>query len=90
MFLLLNYGLLLQLKETAERILAVDRAAAMVEEMLKQGQDSFPTLQSMSNGVKVYLHHTIGFVSYDYIFQNVKSLLEFGCTGTQHMCFFEL
>ncbi|KAI5340815.1 PREDICTED: RIK [Prunus dulcis] len=34
------------LKETAERILAVDRAAAMVEEMLKQGQN--PT---MSNGL---------------------------------------
>lgn len=40
-----------QLKETAERILAVDRAAAMVEEMLKQGQN--PT---MSNGVMVLLH----------------------------------
>ncbi|KAJ0099759.1 hypothetical protein Patl1_21726 [Pistacia atlantica] len=40
------------LKETAERILAVDRAAAMVEEMLKQGQNGFPTLLSMSNGVK--------------------------------------
>lgn len=37
-----------QLKETAERILAVDRAAAMVEEMLKQGQN--PT---MSNGLTV-------------------------------------
>ncbi|XP_044468065.1 protein RIK-like isoform X2 [Mangifera indica] len=40
------------LKETAERILAVDRAAAMVEEMLKQGQNGFSALQSMSNGVK--------------------------------------
>ncbi|XP_029128065.1 protein RIK isoform X2 [Cajanus cajan] len=28
------------IKETAERILAVDRAAAMIEEMLKQGQNS--------------------------------------------------
>ncbi|XP_010258057.1 PREDICTED: protein RIK isoform X2 [Nelumbo nucifera] len=31
------------LKETAERIKAVDRAAAMVEEMLKQGPNSQPT-----------------------------------------------
>ncbi|KAF9626659.1 hypothetical protein IFM89_038493 [Coptis chinensis] len=31
------------LKETAERIIAVDHAAAMVEEMLKQGQNSHPT-----------------------------------------------
>ncbi|OVA02150.1 hypothetical protein BVC80_8787g16 [Macleaya cordata] len=30
------------LKETAERIIAVDRAAAMVEEMLKQGMNSHP------------------------------------------------
>jgi len=30
----------LQIKETAERILAVDRAAAMIEEMLKQEQNS--------------------------------------------------
>ncbi|XP_048443018.1 protein RIK-like isoform X3 [Pyrus x bretschneideri] len=38
------------LKETAERILAVDRAAAMVEEMLKQGQN--PT---MRHKVLVYI-----------------------------------
>ncbi|KAJ6421548.1 hypothetical protein OIU84_028843 [Salix udensis] len=31
-----------QLKDTAERILAVDRAAAMVDEMLKQGHSSQP------------------------------------------------
>lgn len=45
------------IKDTAERILVVDRAAAMIEEMLRQGQNS----QSMSsalpsplaNGVKV-------------------------------------
>lgn len=30
----------MQIKETAERILAVDRAAAMIEEMLKQEQNS--------------------------------------------------
>ncbi|KAF7803077.1 protein RIK isoform X1 [Senna tora] len=47
------------LKETAERILAVDRAAAMVEEMLRQSQNSPPisstsTLHpAMANGVKV-------------------------------------
>ncbi|KAH7554483.1 hypothetical protein JRO89_XS12G0223500 [Xanthoceras sorbifolium] len=44
------------LKETAERIIAVDRAAAMVEEMLQQGQNShtsYPPLQTvMNNGVK--------------------------------------
>ncbi|KAH9740339.1 protein RIK [Citrus sinensis] len=41
------------LKETAERILAVDHAAAMVEEMLKQGHAGFPTLQTaMGNGVQ--------------------------------------
>lgn len=44
------------LNETAERILAVDRAAAMVEEMLKQGQHSLAgpaaSMTAMSNGVK--------------------------------------
>ena len=30
----------LQLKETTERILAVDRAAAMIEEMMKQKTNS--------------------------------------------------
>ncbi|MED6207665.1 hypothetical protein PIB30_037877 [Stylosanthes scabra] len=46
------------IKETAERILAVDRAAAMIEEMLRQG----PNVQSVSsappstlaNGLKVF------------------------------------
>ncbi|KDO72754.1 hypothetical protein CISIN_1g007659mg [Citrus sinensis] len=39
--------------KTAERILAVDHAAAMVEEMLKQGHAGFPTLQTvMGNGVQ--------------------------------------
>ncbi|CAN6702385.1 unnamed protein product [Malus baccata var. baccata] len=43
------------LKETAERILAVDRAAAMVEEILKQGQN--PTMSNgvMAQGTCVYL-----------------------------------
>ncbi|KAK9271673.1 hypothetical protein L1049_002036 [Liquidambar formosana] len=42
------------LKEMAERIIAVDRAAAMVEEMLKQGHNSQPassTFHSTVNGV---------------------------------------
>ncbi|CAN1146290.1 Protein RIK [Linum perenne] len=51
-----------QLKDTTERILAVDRAAAMVEEMLKQGQSlqsSFPCFPtSLSNGVMdQYINH---------------------------------
>ncbi|XP_022155063.1 protein RIK isoform X2 [Momordica charantia] len=42
------------LKDMAERILAVDRAAAMVEEMLKLGQNLAPSsLHSLSNGLKV-------------------------------------
>ncbi|KAE8021804.1 hypothetical protein FH972_007665 [Carpinus fangiana] len=44
------------LKDTAERILAVDRAAALVEEMLKQGQSLQPPSSTfhpaLSNGVK--------------------------------------
>ncbi|KAI9154163.1 hypothetical protein LWI28_021880 [Acer negundo] len=54
--LYLHISAAVHLKETAERIIAVDRAAAMVEEMLKQGQNShtiFPPLQMvMNNGVK--------------------------------------
>ncbi|XP_022774583.1 protein RIK isoform X2 [Durio zibethinus] len=46
------------LKETAERILAVDRAAAMVEEMLKHSQSSqaasSPFMAAISNGVKAF------------------------------------
>lgn len=44
------------LKETAERIKAVDRAAAMVEEMLKLGPNSQPSptvLQALNSGVQV-------------------------------------
>lgn len=54
-----NDGFSFQLKDTGERILAVDRAAAMVEEMLKQGpslQAVGSTLQPLSNGTKVWLH----------------------------------
>ncbi|KAG6656938.1 hypothetical protein CIPAW_04G055900, partial [Carya illinoinensis] len=45
-----------QLKDTAERIIAVDRAAAMVEEILKQGPNLQPASSTfhltISNGVK--------------------------------------
>lgn len=54
-----NNGLPLQLKDTAERILAVDCAAAMVEEMLKQGQNLQPASTfhpALSNGLKVGMH----------------------------------
>ncbi|KAI6670365.1 hypothetical protein NL676_005250 [Syzygium grande] len=40
------------LKETVERIIAVDRAAAMIEEMLKQGQNSQPVFYP-DKGVKI-------------------------------------
>ncbi|KAK8587819.1 hypothetical protein V6N12_022294 [Hibiscus sabdariffa] len=50
------------LKETAERILAVDRAAAMIEELLKHGQSSLagtsPFKEAAMNGVKdQYMNH---------------------------------
>lgn len=48
----------MQLKETAERIKAVDRAAAMVEEMLKLGPNSQPSptvLQALNSGVQVFV-----------------------------------
>ncbi|KAK7340630.1 hypothetical protein VNO77_21339 [Canavalia gladiata] len=44
------------IKETAERILAVDHAAAMIEEMLRQGQNSLSISSASSalvNGLKV-------------------------------------
>ncbi|KAK7273327.1 hypothetical protein RIF29_14376 [Crotalaria pallida] len=45
------------IKETAERILVVDRAAAMVEEMLRQGQNSqsisSASPSALANGLKV-------------------------------------
>jgi hypothetical protein len=47
----------LQIKDTAERILVVDRAAAMIEEMLRLGQNSQSISSSspspLTNGVKV-------------------------------------
>lgn len=53
----------LQLKDVAERILAVDRAAAMVEEMLNQGQNLLPvssTFQAaISNDTKVCLNYMV-------------------------------
>ncbi|XP_039011758.1 protein RIK-like isoform X2 [Hibiscus syriacus] len=46
------------LKETAERIVAVDRAAAMVEELLKHGQSSqagtSPFKEAVMKGVKAF------------------------------------
>ncbi|KAM7278417.1 hypothetical protein ACFE04_005551 [Oxalis oulophora] len=41
------------LKDTTERILAVDRAAAMVEELLKPDHLLQPTLATICNGLKV-------------------------------------
>ncbi|KAG2404021.1 Protein RIK Rough sheath 2-interacting KH domain protein [Vigna angularis] len=41
------------IKETAERILAVDRAAAMIEEMLKLGQNSQSISSASPSGPKV-------------------------------------
>jgi hypothetical protein len=47
----------LQIKDTAERILVVDRAAAMIEEMLRLGQNSQSISSAspspLTNGVKV-------------------------------------
>jgi hypothetical protein len=58
-----------QLKDTAERILAVDRAAAMVDEMLKQGQSSQPASSIIQmpavNGVKVWITSTASLLSYE-------------------------
>lgn len=39
LLVLSQHGFSLQLKDTAERILAVDSASSMVEEMLKHGQN---------------------------------------------------
>uniref|UniRef100_A0A2P2LTF2 Protein RIK n=2 Tax=Rhizophora mucronata TaxID=61149 RepID=A0A2P2LTF2_RHIMU len=54
--LYLHVSAAVHLKDTAERILAVDRAAAMVEEMLKQGQTLQPMAPifqgTMGNGMK--------------------------------------
>lgn len=54
-----NIILPVQLKDTAERILAVDRAAAMVEEMLKLGSNAQPSLPifpiAPGSGAKVCL-----------------------------------
>lgn len=52
----------LQLKETVERIIAVDRAAAMIEEMLKQGQNSQPVFYP-DKGVKVVIYCIISLLS---------------------------
>lgn len=86
----------LQLKDTAERIKAVDRAAAMVEEMLKQGQnsESVPSNSHLAGntGVKIYLHYVASFVSWhsDDLHNEYGSLTESGYSGTKHMCVFGL
>jgi hypothetical protein len=53
----------LQIKDTAERILVVDRAAAMIEEMLRLGQNSQSISSAspspLTNGVKVDIHSFI-------------------------------
>uniref|UniRef100_A0A0D3FFE9 Protein RIK n=1 Tax=Oryza barthii TaxID=65489 RepID=A0A0D3FFE9_9ORYZ len=49
-----------QLKDTAERIKAVDRAASMIEEILKQGPNPEGTIQS--NGQIHHLTLQLGFV----------------------------
>ncbi|XP_014497690.1 protein RIK isoform X3 [Vigna radiata var. radiata] len=51
------------IKETAERILAVDRAAAMIEEMLKLGQNSQSISSASPNGPKVL--NTCVFLGFD-------------------------
>ncbi|XP_015690944.1 protein RIK isoform X2 [Oryza brachyantha] len=58
-----------QLKDTAERIKAVDRAASMIEEILKQGQNpevtstSFPSMPS--NGQAVHPFSSSIFLGFD-------------------------
>ena len=78
----------MQLKETAERILAVDHAAAMVEEMLKQGHAGFPTLQTaMGNGVQVYMHFTNEvFELYHTVLWIIPVCLWF--SGNEYICVF--
>ena len=55
----------MQLKDTAERIIAVDCAAAMVEEMLKQGQNSqlAPSNSHLAGnaGVKIYFNYVVAY-----------------------------
>lgn len=67
-----DYGLPLQLKDMAERVLAVDRAAAMVEEMLKQGHNLptvGPTLHPLLNVVNACLQFALlGQLQYSMIY----------------------
>jgi hypothetical protein len=57
---------MLQIKDTAERILVVDRAAAMIEEMLRQGQNSQSISSALpsalANGVKVEIHSLLAHI----------------------------
>lgn len=72
----------MQLKDTAERILAVDRAAAMVDEMLKQGLSSLPSSSIFptvaGSGVKVHMPCNASFTScnIEIIITTCKSLTE--------------
>lgn len=71
----------MQLKDTAERILAVDCAAAMVEEMLKQGQNLQAvgsTFHPFSNGTKVWLHAWLASVCQDVFMINTGFSLNQG------------
>ncbi|KAK7295451.1 hypothetical protein RJT34_18360 [Clitoria ternatea] len=57
------------IKETAERILAVDRAAAMIEEMLRQGQNLQPissgSPSALVNGLKNQVLSACVFLGFD-------------------------
>uniref|UniRef100_A0A0D9VR70 Protein RIK n=1 Tax=Leersia perrieri TaxID=77586 RepID=A0A0D9VR70_9ORYZ len=52
-----------QLKDTAERVKSVDRAASMIEEILKQGQNPEATIQS--NGQAVHPFSASIFLGFD-------------------------
>lgn len=58
------HQIILQIKETAERILVVDRAAAMIEEMLRPGSQSISPASSsgLANGTKVHIHPLLAYV----------------------------
>ena len=62
--------ILLQLKDTADRIRAVDQAAALVEEMLKQGRQT----SGVRYGTCSFLFTCIPFLSKIRFFQQASSL----------------
>lgn len=63
---------MLQIKDTAERILVVDRAAAMIEEMLRQGKNSQSISSALplalANGVKVEIHSLLAHIQCDVMY----------------------